>query len=518
MQFRNTSKEMDKLYAEYSKDREKLINKLSRVVLEFKVKEEYMDLNSQQVNTLNKDFKKQIDDMIAAEKRMETEYMENALRDAANNTYNYKEYLYSLGIAFDLKPLTDKKISDIINKEISGKAWSDRIWANKNNLEIKLKKNIDDCVKGKISINKINQNIIGEFESSRNNTKRLVRTEMARVQGAVADEFDKKHKIEWQMWLSTLDKKTSDKCQSLDGKKFRTNDKTKPTIPAHPNCRSVLIGIPDENYKPLSRRDNESGDIINFKTYDEWSGKAKPSPIPTKTPPKPKGMDKRTEDIINKIGTKYKEPLLEELKKGNKTALEVFNKYSDRLVFGDTNHKGGAYYLPSKKLINMNIEKDSKSLKGSFSTFFHEYGHLIDNTSQGGREFISSSNKYDFKNTMKQDLKHYEKRIRDLLKEINGEKPEIAELRNAINRKLNGHSNAGISDIMEGVSNGRYHGMYGHGKNYWKTAGNLETEAFANLFQIQINGSKETLKLVKEIFPESFKKFKEMLKEIAGGV
>lgn len=269
-QYKKVNKKLNDIYKEFSKNREVLIDKLSRTILDYKVTAEFMDLTPKEIRAINKEMQMTIHDLIKEEEVKEKEFVKKTLGSAISNTYQYKEYILALGIDFKSLPLDSKVITDIIKAKVKGKNWSDRLWSNKGALEKQLQNDIDKFLKGNLSINKIGDNIRGKFETDFNNSQRLVRTELARVQGSIMDKFDEDNDIEWQLWVSTLDGKTSTICKDLDGNQYRIDDKNKPTVPRHPNCRSALVGIPNKDYKPTTRRDNENNIIIPYKTYNEW--------------------------------------------------------------------------------------------------------------------------------------------------------------------------------------------------------------------------------------------------------
>ena len=269
-QYKKVNKKLEDIYKEHSTNREVLIDKLSRTILDYKVTAEFMDLTPKEQRAIKKNLQMTIHDLIIEEEAKEKEFIKKTLGDATANTYKYQEYILSLGIDFKSLPLTSDVITAIVMAKVKKKLWIDRLGVNKGQLEKQLQNDIDKFLKGNLSINKIGQNIRDRWEIDFNNSQRLVRTELARVQGAILDKFDKDHEVEWQLWISTLDSKTSKICRELDGNQYAIDDPNKPEIPRHPNCRSALVGIPHKDYKPTTRRDNENNEIIPYKTYNQW--------------------------------------------------------------------------------------------------------------------------------------------------------------------------------------------------------------------------------------------------------
>jgi len=81
-------------------------------------------------------------------------------------------------------------------------------------------------------------------------TSRHLETVTATAMNATANEarnqfyINNSDVVSMVMWRSTLDGKTSDVCQSLDGQVWNV-DEPHPVPPAHPNCRSFLVPVID---------------------------------------------------------------------------------------------------------------------------------------------------------------------------------------------------------------------------------------------------------------------------------
>jgi SPP1 gp7 family putative phage head morphogenesis protein len=125
------------------------------------------------------------------------------------------------------------------------------------------------------SIDKLSQSIKKEFEVSAYESKRLIHTELARVQSqASAQIYQQSSAIDQVMYDATLDGKTSKLCRSLDGKIFDANSNY-PKPPVHPNCRSAIVPVVD-GWTPTKKRENvrdENGEkqIIDYTDYDSWA-------------------------------------------------------------------------------------------------------------------------------------------------------------------------------------------------------------------------------------------------------
>ena len=80
----------------------------------------------------------------------------------------------------------------------------------------------------------------------------------------------KEHGVKYQMFMATLDFKTSQVCRGFDTKVFEFNDVNKPIPPLHPFCRSTLVNIPSKDWKPSQRLDNVTKEKVSWQTYEEW--------------------------------------------------------------------------------------------------------------------------------------------------------------------------------------------------------------------------------------------------------
>lgn len=141
----------------------------------------------------------------------------------------------------------DKKdIKKIVAEHYKGKHFSDRVWENETEVARQINKHINDFVVGKIDVNDIKHIIMTDFNNGAYNTKRLVNTEVARVQDRAFTRFGEEVGIKYVRYNSELDSKTCDDCQQYDGKVFAFNNKIE--TPKHPMCR-CYYEIVDDEYK-----------------------------------------------------------------------------------------------------------------------------------------------------------------------------------------------------------------------------------------------------------------------------
>lgn len=104
-------------------------------------------------------------------------------------------------------------------------------------------------------------------------TATVVRTSMQHVNQAARQVVwaDNSDIIVGYRWVSTLDSRTSDICQDLDGEVFKIGDG--PLPPAHPNCRSTTTAELDKRFDILNEgrtRASAVGYIPYDTKYPEW--------------------------------------------------------------------------------------------------------------------------------------------------------------------------------------------------------------------------------------------------------
>lgn len=95
---------------------------------------------------------------------------------------------------------------------------------------------------------------------SANDAEAIVRTAISHIQNRVRHEFFKTndHLIKRYMWLSILDKRTSDICKRRSNKIYVVGRDPNPVPPAHIRCRSTIVHL------------IEGQPIPDPKSYDEW--------------------------------------------------------------------------------------------------------------------------------------------------------------------------------------------------------------------------------------------------------
>lgn len=187
--------------------------------------------------------------------------------------------------------VNDRLINKIINEDWSGDNYSKRIWSNTNKLAEDIRQVLTTAAMDGESIYKTSNRLAAIFNRTAYINQRLIRTEttyacnQAELQSYDALDIDKYE------FVATLDSRTSQICQKLDGEIFETKDaQAGKNLPAmHPNCRSTTIPYFEEGMPKLRTARDKDGKRITVPAsmkYEDWY---KTYIDPQGTPKPPKG-------------------------------------------------------------------------------------------------------------------------------------------------------------------------------------------------------------------------------------
>lgn len=268
--YSNADQQLQETYKHQKQNQESLLDYIAKVLLIYTISDSILSLSNKEKAKLRKEFIDTINNISVEQFKQEKNIMQNIFETATKDKYYSDSFVMDIGINFKLKKISDKQIKEVVNNSIKGELWSDRLWKNKKELEKSLKVEIEKFLQGNTSVNKIQKVVKDRFNQNSYNTRRLVQTEVARCQNEANDVFAKEHGIKEQMFTATLDSRTSDFCREHDGNIYSIDDSNKPYLPHHPFERSCYINVPFEGWTPTKRKDNETKEIINYKTYKEW--------------------------------------------------------------------------------------------------------------------------------------------------------------------------------------------------------------------------------------------------------
>ena len=181
----------------------------------------------------------------------------DALDKMAANLYtdDYYHTAYEiqkgLGLGWDVGQIDERKLKDVLTKPWTAdkQTFSDRIWKSKTQLLDSLETELTQmCILGKDPQESIDY-ISKRMNVSKGQAGRLIMTEASYFGSVAQKDCFKELDVERYEIVATLDSKTSDICQQMDGKVFDMKDfqagVTAP--PFHTWCRSCTVPWFEDN-------------------------------------------------------------------------------------------------------------------------------------------------------------------------------------------------------------------------------------------------------------------------------
>lgn len=220
----NGDKELKKLFEHQYNIKGAILDEISNIMLIYIIENDVIAMSLAEQKKEIQKLSGIINNYTRADAEMQIKIISNLLANTVNETFKFYSY-----------NAKKKDIENILKESFKGKHFSDRVWDNENEVAKYLNKQIQDFIKGKVSVNKIKKNIENTFNSGAYNAKRLVETEIARCQSAAFDRFGEEVGIEKVRYNSILDSKTCDDCSQYDGKIYDFDKKI--DLPRHPMCR-----------------------------------------------------------------------------------------------------------------------------------------------------------------------------------------------------------------------------------------------------------------------------------------
>jgi SPP1 gp7 family putative phage head morphogenesis protein len=175
--------------------------------------------------------------------------LEKIYREVFGKTYD------ALGTSVKWGFTEQSQLDKVLNSAWSGKHFSQRIWANTNDLAYTIEKQIKDLVSmGKMPTD-IRKEIMNTFNVGINEADRLLRTEAMHVYNASAANAYQNNGISEYIFVAAHDSRTSDICRQHDGKTYKFSEAVAGVniAPLHPNCRSTIIPVVTLNIKSASQ-------------------------------------------------------------------------------------------------------------------------------------------------------------------------------------------------------------------------------------------------------------------------
>ena len=236
---------------------------------------------------------------------------------------------------------------------------------------------------------------------------------------------------------------------------------------------------------------------------------------------------KPKENLVSGLGKEHAEAVENLVQDSSQDIQNLWNKYAGEIIIENAN-SSRSYCSGSDGSINVNIKNDAAGsrYKPPYETVMHESGHSIDHaiSRKVGYRYSERYNGGEYQDMLVKEGNEYIKNFQKKLSAERGTKVSIGDARDELGklmRKEGAMITGDVSDMLEGVTKGKFTGSAGHGTSYWigrntwvgrVGAHQVCVEAFAEMFSASTaNGP--SLKKIKEVFPESYKIFQRMVKE-----
>ena len=534
---RDTLNQLKKIYADYwtkdggfdkqklrlmtsSKDMNSFVAKLKKAGLYDKIPENYLG----RINRLE-----YLNAQMWYESHLAGMKQDSILTEANRQVYedSYYRSVYDVSRGIGSTPsftMLDKQTIDrVLETKFDGKNYSERIWGNSDILANQLKDKLAQAIATGQSIQKTSRDFRERFNVQNYYAERLVRTETNYFHNSAELESYDSMGFEYYEFLATLDSRTSEICQHMDGKKIKVSEakQGENAPPLHPNCRSTIVPY-FKGYEPDTRlyRDPETGKNqfaynIGFNEWKEQMGEAYELAVArqkAEASAKSRNRTKSLSKTMSEPATKY----INEKLKTAPDERQVFNAYKDKVMVSNTSYKGTALFSPKSQSIVFNLKKDAYGSVWSdkYRTMIHEAGHNIDFLSAKGNNYTSVTYKDGlFLKTLKKEAK---KLLETKTRSVDGIKLTPAqqirrEIKTAYSDK---RDYAYISDIFSGVTKNKLHLGILHKTSYWNDR-SIALESFTEMYSASIL-NKNAVKLIKKYFPESYRVYRDIIKEIGG--
>ena len=161
-----------------------------------------------------------------------------------------KEYTRQAGILNMSVPSTkqiERLLKSTMLSDVSGITFSDRIWANQNELRDEVNNAIRrSVIRGehpRTTARELGRLVSDEFENKKYAADRIAITESARAQSISTEESFKDAGINQYMWIAEPD--ACDECAELDGEVFKIGGGNPMPPEPHPFCRCSISSYVD---------------------------------------------------------------------------------------------------------------------------------------------------------------------------------------------------------------------------------------------------------------------------------
>lgn len=201
------------------------------------------------------------------------------LKTVAEKTYyeTIFETYRGIGVGQSFSLLSDSTINALIKNPVSGADFVERIGVNNQTLARNVNQTLTNGIIQGLSVDTMKRDLTSKINIGAKNAERIIRTETTNTMAQSAlESYKASGVVDQYIYIATLDEKTSDACQELDGQ-ILPIDKAVTGLnypPMHPNCRSTT-GAYFESMKDVGTRlakkpDGETFLVPSSMKYSEF--------------------------------------------------------------------------------------------------------------------------------------------------------------------------------------------------------------------------------------------------------
>lgn len=211
--------------------------------------------------------------------RMEKVISDEAYSDIYQEEYYHNAYDVARGTnttpSFSI--LDQGTVDQVLNAKFYGKNYSERIWNNTNVFADELQQLLTSAIASGQGPQKTIRQLRERFGVRKYYAERLLRTETNYFHNQAEVDSYTELGISRYKILATLDMRTSEICQYMDGKTYYIK-KAKVGVnypPLHPNCRTTIVAVLN-GWTPKERGARDArGNAVTVRgdmSYKEWKG------------------------------------------------------------------------------------------------------------------------------------------------------------------------------------------------------------------------------------------------------
>lgn len=158
---------------------------------------------------------------------------------------------------------------------------------------------------------------------------------------------------------------------------------------------------------------------------------------------------------------------------------------------------------------NIALNTNIQSIKLGGNKSYHRRGNIVLRENYDKRTVIHEiAHNVDYNNKWLSSTNSF-------IKAVQLDKDNILEHQDVYKTLIkNNGSYRELSDVVGGITNNKIVGRYRHDKKYWKKAGKLEKEIFAQMFTMSGNNDIKQLELFQEYLPNIFKEFDNLIRRL----